>query len=93
MNLNDIPTPITLENTGSVNLHYVHVLDPKNGDLVKSSVCAKLERQASAWRRVAEAYRKTGNINNMKDSSLLIDELDKADEAFDILKQQLEQQP
>lgn len=80
MNLTEIPTPrvdseIRDMGTDGDGDAYLHV-----------SFCRQLEREAAAWRAVAEMYRSSESV---KGSIAVLKIMNAADKAFDALKAQL----
>jgi len=74
MNLTDYPTPRTEAETWRAG-------DLRIGARVSADFARQLEREAAAWKKVAEAIHSAYNL----------DELQAAHEAFDDLKAELEQ--
>ena len=78
MNLTDYPTPKT---DAAANSCF-------GGDeTVDADVSRQLEREAAAWKAIAEMYRKSESVENSHELLIVLDE---ATEAFDALKSQLE---
>ncbi len=81
MNLTDQPTPVTVSSTFWTS----------NIPVVQPCVCAHQERLARAWREVAEKYRSaaTGAVFHFEGEEA---EMNEADEAFETLKKQADEQ-
>ena len=73
--MSNTDTPITDEAWGRPYTRQDHRLHAMR------RTCIELEREAAAWREVAEMYRNTHGVTG----------LDEADEAFDTLKSELTQ--
>jgi hypothetical protein len=82
MNLTDYPTPKT---NHAVKDGYTF-----NGEDIRTAIefSQQLEREAAAWRAVAEKYRSSEFV---KGTIGVLETLKEADEAFDALKSQLTQ--
>jgi len=72
VSLGDYPTPRTEAETWEAG-------NLRIGQRVCANFASKLEREAAAWRSVAEMYRNTHRVA----------ELDEADESFDALNAEL----
>jgi len=73
VSLNDYPTPRTEAETWEAG-------NLRIAQRVSADFARQLEREAAAWRAVADMYRKTHGVTG----------LDEADEAFDALNAELE---
>lgn len=86
MNLTDYPTPRT--NSRLYDIGETSGMDPHSyGDWTEADFTRQLEREAAAWRAVAEMYR------SPKGGSTCLQIIIKAEKAFDALKSQLKENP